>query len=259
MVVWTLLAAAGVALAASIAFFAVARAFLARPLTADGRFGAALLAGWWTGIGAYGLLVGGLLNLLAAIGHVPLDVFEAARGVSIVVLCGSLACLTSYFAFLYLGDRRVVGVVVALYVAIYSFIQYVFASRDAASVHVGAWHTHLLWSPPAEGLPFAIVLLSLALPQVVGAAWYFALSWRLESPTQRYRARVVAGSIVAWFAGIFLAQLARGDLAAFLTGPVMGLASAGATLLAYRPPVLVRRWLGVESLGDQSPTRIAPR
>ena len=240
---------AALAATAASAFFVVAHRRQAREVPPDLRHVTRLFAAWWAGVGLYALLVGGLLNLLAAFGLLHLPFFTAVHHVAFPLLLASLACLTYYFVFLLTGSRAALAWIAGAYVLAYGVVLFLMAGRRVAGVATAPWSARLVYDPPLEGLPLLAVLAIVLVPQVLGAAVYLLSAFRLPDAGPRYRAVLVAGGIVAWFLSTFLADVLGDHEARFLVRPVLGLAAALCVLLAYDPPDFVLRRLPAEEPG----------
>lgn len=240
---WAHVVAAGLGLASAAAFLLTAHVVARRTLGGDAAEANRLFALWWLAIGTYAFLVGGVSNALAAFGFLHVPTFAAIRNVAVLLLVAGLFGLTYYFSFLFTGSRRLFLPLSVFYTLVYGVITFAFAGRTVVGVNVGQWDTELIWSPAPEPAMFALVMMLLTLPQLLGAAMYLALAFRLPDRALRYRGALVAASIVLWWGSNFLASLVQDETLQLISRPVLGLVAAGACLAAFRPPAWVRQKL----------------
>jgi hypothetical protein len=119
---------------------------------------------------------------------------------------------------------------------------------------VGRWGTSLAYATRISGPLFVLVLLLLVFPQIIAGLAYFTLYFRVSDPTQRYRILLVSWSIVIWFgSGLAGTLIDAGDNDLFqLIRRAIGVVAALAILMAYLPPVWIRRRLRVVSPGEEA-------
>lgn len=250
-----LLLSAAVALVAAAAFVHVGRRIVAREPPAEHRTALHAFAAWWWGNATFALLVGFLLNVLAAFEWTPLRLFVVVRGVAVVVLLGSYCALTYYLAFVLTGRRAALPSSIALYLGIYAFMLYVFGPLRPVGVDVGPWETTLRYDPPPDPAAFALLLVMFSLPQVLGALAYLSLVRRLHDPSARYRVVMVSAGLMCWFVSLFASNLLGDPTLQFVARPGMGLLTALVVLWAYEPPRWARERLGVSRFGADAPSR----
>jgi hypothetical protein len=231
----TLLASAATAVAAALVFLHVGRRFWAREGgDAATRRASRLFALWWFAVGAYALGNGVLLNLLAAFGSPSLRLAVTVRTLSLPVLAVGLTGLTYHLAYLLTGRERALRWVAAYFSFAYAAATYLHAVADPVGVRVGAWGTELVYvnAPPLPQM-LAVWLLVLG-PLLAASLAYVGVGLRLREPDRRRRALLVGHSLALWLAGLLASNVSEDDTLRFIARPVLGLAAAGAVLLAYR-------------------------
>lgn len=200
----------------------------------------------------YVLLVGGLLNVLAAAGWVDVRVFGAVRGLALVGLLGALLGLTYHFVFLFTGRRVMLPLLALYYIGVYAFITYVTAGHRVIGVSVGQWDTQLLFDPVVDPMFHAAILGLILSPQALAVGSYLFLAVRAPEGPQRYRALLMGGGIAAWLTSAFLADLSPDDALQFVTGPILGLFAAVLVILAYDPPTWARERFGLRTAAEDA-------
>lgn len=219
------------------AFLYVGRAIALRVVAPEDRFAGIAYRVWWMALGAY-LLIQSALHFLAATGNAPLAIFLAARVVTPALLAASVWGITFHILFLYTG-RASLGRPLAIFFALAGLgLYYASFVPMPASVRVDPWLAEL--DGTGEGAVYRAVYVLLGAPPLLASLGYLLAIRRADAPEARYRISLVGGSILLYIATGLAARLVAGDLAKFITLPVFGLATAGAAVLAYRPP---RAWI----------------
>jgi hypothetical protein len=94
----------------------------------------------------------------------------------------------------------------------------------------------------------------LVFPQIIGSLAYFTLYFRVQTVTQKYRILIVSWSIIIWFLSAFLAGIS--GLSKYdwwqIVSRLIALSASLAILLAYQPPVWIKRYFRVTSIAEES-------
>lgn len=241
MVSWTLALSGALQLATAASFLVVGREYLRRPASGESRLAILAAAAWWWSLGAY-LLVQGGLTIHASIADASLAAFLVARAVTIPLLCVSVWGITYHLVYLFTGKRWTARLLALLYVGVAVLFYIAGFNPVPRSVTETPWLVEL--EGTGEGPLFVVVYALVGLPPIAASFAYLFLGLRLSDPIQRYRAILVAGSILAYVGSGLVARLAAGDALKLVTLTVFGLGAGLAAIAAYRPPPIVRRWLG---------------
>lgn len=231
----TLVVAGTVSMVAAPAFLLVARGVSSRGATGARLLARRAHATWWTSLGLY-LAIQGALTLSAAFDALSAPLYFGTRVVIIPLLCAASWGITFYLAFLYTGDARHARTIGAFYVLVASLFLYV-TFTGPQTVVVERWIVTLDDGAPLYRLLYALV----GLPPILASVAYLALLRRVEDPEQRWRIKLLAGSILLYVGSGLAARLAASDVIIFLTLVLLGLAAAAASVLAYYPPEAIRR------------------
>jgi hypothetical protein len=208
---------------------------------------------WWFCLALTTLSTGGE-NLLAAFGLVSLPLSITLSYVELLPICLGLLGLLYYLTYLFSGKTRALVPMSILYACFYFLGVYYISASDPIGVVVGRWGTSLAYATRISGPLFVLVLLLLVFPQIIAGLAYFTLYFRVSDPTQRYRILLVSWSIVIWFgSGLAGTLIDAGDNDLFqLIRRAIGVVAALAILMAYLPPVWIRRRLRVVSPGEEA-------
>ena len=231
----TLFASGLVNIAAGGVFMLVGLRFVPRRTSRENQLANQAFSAYWTGVGAY-TLVSGTLEVMASMGYAPFPLVLFVRYASLPLLTIGIGSLTFYFLYLFSGRQSWLWPVVGFYSLVLTTTTFYIRDREPVGVRIDAWNTDLAYAAPYESGLFAIILLMLVLPPIVGSLFYLRLRRRLADPADRRRVILVGTSILAWSAAAVLARVASGnDLIELLSRPVLGLAVVGTILLAFRP------------------------
>jgi hypothetical protein len=249
----TLLFGAALAILSAIIYYYVGRVLSRRRVASpDARLAWTLFVVWWYAL-ASSTLVGALLSLLGAFGITELPLFVTLTQVNLLAICIALFGLMYYLLYLFTGNRRLLIPLTIFYIVYYILIIYYVQARVPVGVSVGRWNATLDYEQPAGGLLFALALLLLIFPQVIGSLAYFSLYFRVKDPTQRYRILLVSWSIIIWFMSSFLASISGLSQQNWwqITSRLIALCASLMILLAYDPLPWIRRRLGVSSIVEE--------
>ncbi len=210
---------------------------------------------WWLGLAALGVVTvpAGFGWNIAESG---LTVWRIWIYVLIPVIYVALGGLLYYMLYLYTGRHGLYKPIVGFYVLLTAFLVWVveggrpFLATDEGGETVVEYATPL---PDWVGLTWSLLVI---LPVLVAAIMYGALFFRTHVREVRYRIALVSGGIVLWFTFSFVTTLASigsaTDEAPYwqdVTGQLLGLLAASMALLAFMPPLRIRRWFEGEAVG----------
>jgi hypothetical protein len=208
---------------------------------------------WWYGLAAT-TLIGGFLNLLGALGLTILPLFVTATYLNILVICIALWGLLYYLIYLFTGKSRLFLHLAIFYTIYYVLLVYYITASNPENINVDYWRTALVYRAPLAGPLFALIIVLLLLPQIIGSLAYFTLYFRVHEATQKYRILLVSWSIIIWFlspAFALAGGLAEQDWWQ-LVSRFIGLAAALTILMAYLPPRWLKQRYGIIALTEES-------
>lgn len=236
---WTLWTSAALALLSTAVFTYAARAVLSRDADSSSRPAIVAFATWWIAL-SVATLSQCFIRVAGATGLATVPIVQTQLHVVALSVCVSVAALVYYFVFLRWG-RSSLWPIVTIYAVVYVYYLYLLSSAAPVGVRVGSWRVELEQAAGATSAGRMLPLLLLVAPPIVGALLYWPLVSRAKDAGVRYRGRLIAVAIVAWFGGtVGLAFVADETLRAVLS-QAAGVMAAGVTLFAYRPPRLLRR------------------
>jgi len=166
--------------------------------------------------------------------------------VNIGVICIALWGLLYYLIYLYSGRVGTWKPIAAFYVAYFVFLTWAIIRADAQSVETGPWQATIQYAHPIAEQPyFAAVIAFLIFPQLIAAAAYFLLAFRVDDAMARYRIVLVSMSIFVWFGLAFIGSAVgwTGLPAWLVTSRLIGLSAALTVFFAYKPPRFIERRL----------------
>lgn len=208
---------------------------------------------WWYGLATI-TLIGAFLSLFGAVGITSLPLFVTANYLNLLIICLALCGLLYYLIYLFTGSSRSLILLAIFYLTYYVLLVYYLTASTPISVKVSRWNTTLDYHSQLTGPFFAIILILLLVPPIIGGLAYFTLYFRVTDITQKYRIFLVSWSIIIWFFSILIAQV--GGLAEQdwwqLTSRFIGLAAALIILMAYLPPGWLKQRYGILSLRDDN-------
>jgi hypothetical protein len=221
--------------------------------SADSRLAWRLFVTWWYALAA-STFSGAVLSLLGGFGIVGLALFTTITLMNLLATCVALYSLMFYLLYLFTGNRKLIGPLSLFYIAYYSFLVYYVQASNPIGVNVGRWSATLAYQNQIRGPLFLIAILLLVFPQIIGSLAYFTLYFRVQTPTQRYRIAVVSWSIIIWFLSAFLASIS--GLAQYdwwqVVSRLIALTASVAIMLAYQPPLWIKRYFSVTSIAEES-------
>lgn len=219
----------------------------------DTRLAWRLFVAWWYALAA-STLSGAMLSLLGAFGIAGLPLFITVTLMNLLATCVALYGLMFYLLYLFTGNRKIIVPLSVFYVAYYAFLVYFIQASIPVSVNVGRWNATLAYQNQIRGPLFIVALSLLVFPQIIGSLAYFTLYFRVKTATQRYRILLVSWSIIFWFLSAFLASIS--GLAQYdwwqIVSRLIGLIASLAILLAYQPPLWIKRYFSVTSIAEES-------
>jgi len=254
MIESTLLLGTVFSIASGGVYFYVGRSLSRRHvISSDARRAWALFVVWWYALAGISF-IGGILNLLGAIGLTSLPLFLTFTQLNLLVICIALYGLMSYLVYLFTGNHKVLAPLILIYAGYYAFLMYYINLSEPVSVSIGRWSTTLDYQQQPTG-PLVTLLLTLIVgPQIIGSLAYFSLYFRVKDTTQKYRIAVVSCSIVIWFLSsliVSLAGLSQYDWWQVISR-LIGLSAALAILMAYQPVGWIRSHLGVSAITEEN-------
>lgn len=244
-----------------LAYLMVASLLSRRHVAGDLAVPARMFQAWWTLIGA-NKIASALAGLGAAAGWVQDPLYVAVIYLNVVVLCLSLWCLLSYFAYLRSGPPAVRAWITLLYVGYYLLLTYHIAASHPLGAEIGAWRANLVSAGEAPPLRQLLILAFLVLPQTIAAFSYLLLVRRVRDRTARFRISLVSVGILAWTGSLLLAALpmVESSVSLQVTSRFLGIGGALLGLVAYQPPGWLRRRLRVEAIaGPAAREPLSPR
>ena len=243
----TLAAAGAIALVVGVSYVLVAWGLRRREgIRPESQRALGFFAVWWGALGV-NIALAGALYVSAAFQTPPLWLQVTDSVVQRLLLAYSMIGLMAYLSFVATGrDRLKTWVVV--YAAYFVFTLASLVYVQPVGVLVTSWRTDLAFARDDLAIDPAINFALLILPPMAGAIAYLRLFRRAESPAQKFRIALVSASIMLWWILAVIAgqRAALGADSFQVTQRVLGLVTALAVLVAYRPPAFVRRRLGVE-------------
>ena len=221
--------------------------------SADTRLAWRLFVVWWYALAA-ATFSGAVLNLLGAFRIVGLPLFVTITLMNLLALCVALYGLMFYLLYLFTGNRKIIGPLSVFYIAYYGFLVYFVEASTPIGVTMGRWSATLSYQNQIRGPLFQIAILLLLFPQIIGSLAYFTLYFRVKTPTQRYRILLVSWSILIWFLSGYLASIS--GLSQYdwwrIVSRLIALSASLAIMLAYQPPVWIKRYFSVTSIAEES-------
>lgn len=232
-------------LAVSVGYAYAGLSITRRLRAPDGRAAIAMFATWW-----YGIAVTGATSIVTkhlAWGGAAPWIVDALDLVTLLAYATALVGFTSYLAFLFLGTHRLAPFIAGTYAALCAWTVGFAILHPASSYHFEAWRP-IMERGAAGGPTPAVMAILLVLPVVAGTLALGVLRARTRDKDARYRLLLVTGSLVAWLVGVAIVSLPpiANATGAQVGGRLAVLASAATIVLAYKPPDLIRSWLGHE-------------
>lgn len=242
---------------ASLVYAVVGRRVARRKVEGEAGMAWVLFSVWWYALAGL-TLIQGLLALAGAVGVTDLSVHLALTHAVLLVLCVALFALAYYLLYLFTGKRSLLWPLAAAYGGYYLFLEYIVAAAQPIGVQVRTWTVNLQYTHDLAGTPVSRVLgLLLFVPIIIGAIAYFSLYFKVQDPTQKYRIKVIAWSIILWFGSSLVAS--NVGLNDFYWWPLIsrgiGVAAALGVYAAFSPPQWVQRRWGVQPLQEEAVTR----
>lgn len=231
-------------------YYYVGRVLLRKnSLSSDSRLAWQLFVVWWYAL-AGTTFATAMLSLLGAFGITDLPLFVTITLVNLLATCIALFGLMYYLLYLFSGSRRWLTPVVVFYIVYYIFLLYFVEASAPASVSVEPWRARLLYQHQISGPWQMILLLLLLFPQIIGSLAYFTLYFRVRNTTQKYRIMLVSWSIIIWFLSAFLGNIVGLNQIVWwqIFTRLIGLVAALTILVAYQPPISIKRRFGVTSI-----------
>jgi len=223
-----------------------------RSSSEDSRTAWLLFVVWWYALAAT-TLSSAILSLLGALDIAGVPLFTTLTLVNLLAICVALYGLVFYLLYLFTGKRSLLAPLTVFYIGYYILLVYYVQASTPVSVEVQRWRAVLVYENQLRGPIFVVALLLLLLPPILGGLAYFTLYFRVKTSTQKYRILMVSWSIIIWFVSGLIGSFA--GLSQYDWWQVMsrliGLGAASAIILAYQPPVWIKRRYGVTSILEE--------
>jgi hypothetical protein len=248
----TLLASAAFAAVAGLVYAYVGWRLSRRRVEGEAGLAAGLFAVWWYALGASSVITAGI-TAQAALGGPDTALFVAATYLNLLVVCIALWALLYYIVYIFTGRSSALWALTAFYVGYFVLLVYYVTASGPVGVQVESWRATLRYETPLGGPLVTAVLILLLFPQILAAAAYGTLFFRVTEATQKYRVLLVSTSIIVWFLSAFLGAasgLSTHDWWQLLSRSI-GLLATLTILAAYLPP----RGFAEGSASDPSPRR----
>jgi hypothetical protein len=219
----------------------------------DSRLAWQLFVVWWYAL-AGSTFSSAMLSLLGAFGITDLPLFVTITQVNLLATCVALFGLMFYLLFLFSGSRQWLAPLVVFYIVYYFFLIYFVQASDPVSVAVEPWRVRVVYDVQFSGPFSTILLLFLLFPQIIGSLAYFMLYFRVKTATQKYRILLVSWSIIIWFLSALVVNIAGLSQLVWwqVLSRLIGLTAAFTILMAYQPPVSIKRRFGVNSIAEEA-------
>lgn len=235
--------AAGLDVAIAAAFAGAGVLVVRRRYVEGAKRASRMFALWWFGVAATGAGAS-LVRWLWDAGADP-RLLDAADHLTLLTHSAALVGFTSYVSYIYLGHHKADAIIVSCYVVLASWSIASVLAAPATGYHLASGR-RVMERPPSFGPPAELTAILLVVPLLVAMVAYASLFWRSDDRRARFRIALVSAALFGWLAGVTLISLpglvGAGEVA--IGARVLILACAGILLVAYRPPGLLRRWLG---------------
>jgi hypothetical protein len=219
----------------------------------DSRLAWQMFVLWWYALAASNISTA-TQNSLGAFGITDLPLFTTAVIVNLLITCIALFGLMFYLLYLFSGSRQWLGPLSAFYIGYYIFLIYFVLASDPVGVVVEPWRTRLAYQVEMSSPWVVVLLLLLLFPQIIGSLAYFMLYFQVKTATQKYRILLVSWSIVIWFLSSFVANISGLIQLGWwqVLSRLIGLTAALTILMAYQPPISIKRRFGVTSIAEEA-------
>lgn len=204
-------------------------------------------------------LLGGLLAAASLSRTIPLPIVETAYELQLLMGCLATWGAVSFFVYLRTG-RSFLLPISASYIAVLALLLYVFNASSPFTVvsSYGVVTIAPVVPTSSSHLLGPLILVTLSIPVMAGAAAYFTLFFRTHDPTVRFRVAIVSWTLIAWImvrvfssAGLLAASpLIRAPVSSF-AGQFVGAVAAVLILLAYYPPLGLQRGMRVRPVTER--------
>lgn len=242
----------GLAAASTVVYAAVGRQVGRRPASPDAQLAKRMFQAWWYGLAGLSIFTP-LVAVLALVGWDTFNVMLLLIQALLILVFAAIAGLVYYLLYLYTGKRWVMGAVVAYFLVMLIWLEYILLAAQIAGWGVppdGGAKTFLdadgqrIQTDPLQGLVFGLLV---AVPPLLSTVAYFMLYFRLKGAEQRYRIAVVSAALVVWFGSSLvgtvtgLSQDPATQAAWRVANMAVALCASAAVYLAYRPPAWIAR------------------
>jgi hypothetical protein len=242
----------GLAILSGIVYSAVGFQVGRRPASPDAHLAKRMFQAWWYGLAGLSVFTP-LVAILSALHLDTFDVMVILIQALLIIVFAAIAGLVYYLLYLYTGKRWVLGAVIAYFLVMLVWLEYILMLAHIAGWGVppgGGVKTFLdasgqrIATDPLQGLIFGLLV---AVPPLLSAVAFFMLYFRIDGLEQKYRISVVSASLVVWF-GSSLVGTVTGlsnnpdtQQAWQVANSVVALCASTAVYFAYKPPAWIAR------------------
>lgn len=241
MAALTLLASALLAFGTAAGFTATSIVVARRHSKEGHALAPEALVTFWS-CGAAIAVSGGLRSAAAFAGWDSFPLVEALEQPTTLLYCVGAAGLLYYVVFLQTGLAWVRWPILAYYAALVFVLRFFVARAHPIGYVVGEWQVNYVYQSPLQTPGYAVALMLMILPLLLGILAYGLVYFRIDDPGRRYRVGCITVGLALWITteaaawGTGLAATTAGELARRL----VALGATLVILLAYAPPTFAR-------------------
>ena len=201
---------------------------------------------WWWGLAAL-TGVGAAWRVVLWFTTPSVPVYMAYTLSVLLMIMIAFAGMMYYFLYLWSGRELLWAPLSLFYLGMYVF--FVYYIQLQAPLGYDAQGSMQFANDLSDSPLSTAVGLLLLVPPIIGAALYLGLLRKAKDRLLRFRIGIVASSILVWF--LVLLGSSLGDVReaypwwAYVSRAIAAIAAA-LTLIAYRPPPVVQRWLKLD-------------
>ncbi|MHB8605552.1 MAG: hypothetical protein ACYDCK_09895 [Thermoplasmatota archaeon] len=231
----------------------VARMVVTRHVEGETKRANTLFGVWWAALGLVFLFAPFLSVLPRVIGYQDLALSITLLNAVLLLVAVAVWGLVYYLVYLYTGNSRFFWPLTAFYVAFALALLYVVAYLDPNGFDASG--TLTFTRGQLNGAPAIALGLLFSGPVIAAALAYGSLYFRVREREQKYRVGLVSGAFLVQFGWSFVSSLLQlprrypDSVAVSLAGNVLGILSAIAILIAFRPPRMIRERLSIPEAG----------
>ncbi|MFA5944094.1 MAG: hypothetical protein WC876_06480 [Candidatus Thermoplasmatota archaeon] len=248
----------GLAIASTIVYAAVGYQVGRRAGAPADRLAMRMFQAWWFGLAG----LSAFTPLVAILGLFDADTYGLMLiliQALLIIVFAAIAGLVYYLLYLYTGKRWVIGAVMVYFLVMIVWLEYILLAADIDGYGVppdGGMKTFLtadgerIKTDPLQGLVFGLLI---AIPPILSAIAFFLLYFKTTMAEQKYRIAMISASLVVWFGSSLVGTITglsnnpSTQEAWRLANGSVALCASAAVYLAYKPPMWIRRRLGIEA------------